>query len=553
MTLSLLTYSREYVLIKISQELRCLRFTTHTDDILQESVRVFLQNGGNLFTGGHRQNYVLQDLLGCGGTNTANLISRSLFHLSESWTVDELSSFGICLLGAIAHVDPEFRTRLKECLGSYRSPLLAAGTIYTDSLYESTFGIASVLGHFHRLDSYNSRMLLCTLCRSSTASTLRPFLEIGIDLDHPVNSMLGCAASIGNLEIVRMLIARGANGALALPNLIKCGKDLSDGVFNHLLELLVECSRPASFTQMNGDALYSVISTSRALLSHPKVPEILICRKVLSDVLINHPCRESNYECNYMCLAIREKLRSIVELFLQHGLYANTKSAWLMHSIKCGATSCTEVLIQHGADVNFQDGEGQSALQLARSNVASSHPRIRSPCTRDMCYECRVRVTAEEDAATLAVVEQALRLKGQSTDSIKEYHPECGSEVQSHEKITPVPRNVFGKALEFLSTYYRRPPLRRYSRDRYYEMGDLWSMSFYEALLVRFFYVLSYLLVLAVGVFAVIRGDKRVQMPSRTVLSAVALLLLAYIWGSSLQINLLLKPDTGRSVTEQDS
>ena len=552
--MSLLTCSREYVLCELSIQFRFSSFTTHTDDNLQESVRIFLQHGGNLFTGSHHEDHNLHRLLCSGGTKTANLISRSLFHLSESWTVDELSSFGICFLGAIAHADPEFRTGLKECLGSYRSPLLAAGTIYANSLYESTFGIASVLGHFHRLDSYNSRMLLCALCRSSTAAMLRPFLDTGIDLDnHSVHSMLNFAAPIGNLEIVRMLIARGANGALALPDLIKYGKDLSDGVFNHLLELLVECSRPASFPQMNGDALYSVISSSRALLSHPKAPEILICRKDLSDVLINHPCRESNYACNYMCLAIRERLRSIVELFLQHGLYANTKSAWLMYSIKCGATSCTEVLIQHGADVNFQDGEGQSALQFARSNVASPHPRICSPCAMEMYYDCRVRVTAEEDAATLAVVEQALRLNGQSTDSIKEYQPECGSEVQSHEKITPVPRNVFGKALEFLSTYYRRPPLRRYSRDRYYEMGDLWSMSFYEALLVRFFYVLSYLLVLAVGVFAVIRGDKRVQMPSRTVLSAVALLLLAYIWGSSLQTNLLLKPDTGRSVTEQDS
>ena len=528
---------------------------TPSEDILQESVRIYLQHGGNLFTEHYPQESTLSDLLLVGGAGTANLVSRSLFHLSDSWTVDELSSFGVCFLGTVAHGDPEFRTRLKERLGSYRSPLLAAGTIYADSLYESTFGIASVLGHFNRLNSYYSRKLLCVLCRSSTPSMLRPFLDTGIDLDHDYTdcNMLGYAASVGNLDVVRMLIERGANGALALANLIHYGKDLSDGLFKHLLELLVECSRPTSILSIYNDALSAIIRRPRALLTHPEAPEILIRRKVFHDELIKPSCVRY-YTCNYMCLAIRIGLGAVVELLLQNGAYANTMSAWLLFSIKCGTASCTEALMRHGADMNILDGAGQSALQVARSNMNAPHPRIFIDWEHKHFVECEV--TVEEDADILTVVERAFELTAQSTKSLDVCAPSCELESQSlyqEGKAMPVAQNMFQKALGFLSTYCT-PALHGHRVEPYNRgIGDLWSLSFYEALLMRFFYVLSYALLLAVGILAFIRGDKRVRMPSRSILSAVALLFLAIIWGSSLQTNLPLKLDNGRSFTTQDS
>ena len=133
--------------------------------------------------------------------------------------------------------------------------------------------------------------------------------------------------------------------------------------------------------------------------------------------------------------------------------------------------------------------------------------------------------------------------------------PSCELEVPSHDhgdKPMPVPQNMFEKALGSCLTYYRRPLLVWRSRCCYYKIGDLWSLSFYEALRMRFFYVLSYLLILAVGIVAFIRGEKHVRLPSRSILSAVALLLLAYIWGFSSQMERPLKLDDGRSVTKQD-
>ena len=530
------------------------RSPTLAEDILQTHVRIYLQHVGNLFTRRFPQDFNLRDLLLCCGPGTANLIWESLFHSSESLTVDEFSPSGICFLGTVARVSSGFRTRLKAYLASYRSPLLAAGTIYADNLLDSTFGMASVLRHFHGMAEWKSRPFLVGLCRTGTPSMLRPFIDTGIDLNDNdgFDNMLGNAAEVGNLDIVSMLIEGGANAALGLYKLITYGTELSDELYKHLLELLVENAKPASFQPLEHDALLAVIESSRALLAHPEAPEILIRRKVFSDkLLINYPCGQ-NLACNYMSVAIRKSLGSVVELLLQHGVYANTASTWLRFSVKCGAASCAEALIQYGADVNSLGGAGRSALRLARSNVTARHPR--SAYCRWRHKQCQI--TVEDDAETLAVVEQAFHLKAQSTTHVKEHEPKCGFEVQLHNhegKTMPVPQNMFEKALGSLFTYYR-PPLHEHRvRPRYHNIDNLWSLSFYEALLMRFFYVLSYVLILALGILAFIRGDKCVRMPSRSILSAIALLLLAFIWGTSPQTNLSSKPDTVRSVTKEDS
>ena len=524
------------------------RSPTLAENILQNCVRVYLQHGGNLFTG----RIILQYLLLYYGPSTANLISESLFHSSEILTVDEFSSFGICFLGTVARVNSGFRARLKAYLASYRSPLLDAGTIYADSLLESTFGMASVLQRFHGMTERESERFLAALCRTGTPSMLRPFIDTGIDLDCKdyYYNMLGNAAAVGNLDIVCMLIGSGANGALALAPFIRYGKELSDGLFKHLLELLVENSRPTSFQSLAHDALLAVIECCRALLTHPEAPGILIHRKVFSDELINCSCRW-NY-CDYMCVAIRQRLGSVVKLLLQHGVYANTASTWLIFSVECGAASCAEVLIQHGADVNFLDGAGGSALQLARSNVTVPHPRKAAYCR---VFSLKRHVTAEEDAETLAMVERAFHLKAQGTTNLKQYEPNCGFEVQSPnrgDRTMPAPQNTFEKALGFLFTYYRFLLHGHQVEPHYHGIGDLWSLSFYEALLMRFFYVLSCVLLLVLEILAFLQGHRRVRMPSRSILSALALLLLAFIWGSSLQSMFSWKPDTGRSVTKQD-
>ena len=475
--LGLLRCSREYLLGVIL--LRMRRTLILSDDFLQHCIRIYLQHGGNLLTKGF---CVLWCLLRYCGKGELDWISESCLQSTNGLTVDELSLFGICFLGTVAHVDPEFRARLKACLASYRSPLFAAGNIHGDSLYESTFGIVSVLSHFHRLEGWSSKDFLVVLCRTGTPSMLRPFVDTGIDLNGGscYSNMLGHAARVGNLDIACMLIEEGANGALALSSFLNGSKDLPDGLFKHLLELLIENSRPTSFKWLTCDALLSVMRSSRALLSHPKAPEILFCRKVLSDELITCPCTQ-HFACNYMCVAIRNQVDSVVELLLQHAAYANTTSSWLMFSVECGAVSCTEALIQHGADVSLVDEAGRSALELARSNVTAPHPRIFTHLSGEPYDDIECEVTDEEDAKILAAVERAFELKAQSTKSLEVWGPSCELESKSlnqQGEALPVAQNMFERALGSLFTYYR-PALHGHKVAPHYRgIGDLWSLSF---------------------------------------------------------------------------
>lgn len=549
--LSLLSCSRELLLCKVLSYWGVDGPPTLVEDVLQDYVPIYGQHGGSLFA--DMSYCALHYLLLYCRPGTADLVGESLFHSPSFLTVDEFSSLGVCFLGSGAQVNPEFRTRLKAYLASYRSPLLAAGAVYADSLFESTFGVASVLRHLHNLDEFTLSKFLVGLCRLGTPSTLRLFIDAGVDVNdyQGWENLLGNAAAVGNLEIVRMLMENGANTALGLTHFIYYSKELSDVLYKHLLELLVGNARPTSFKDVFYDALLAVLKSSRALLTHPEAPAILFRREVFSFQLLEWPCGEDCL-CSYMCWAIRERLGSVVELLLQHGAYANTTSTWLIFSVECGAASCTEALIQHGADVDFRDGAGRSAIQLARSYMTVPHPRIINHFAWGF-WEDRCEVTAEEDAETLAVVERTLGLKPQSTDDLKVHEPSCELEPRSlNEKgdAAPAPQNIFEKAFESLLTLYRHPLLGRHFRCRLdYKIDDLPSLSFYEALLMRFFYVLSYVILLALGILAFIRGDQRVRMPSRTVLSAVALLLLAFIWGPSLQTGLPLKSDTGRSIT----
>ena len=554
----LLSCSREYVLCEIISCSSLKRPSPNLNtDVLQNYIRIYYQHGGSLFAGrfpekGIKSSALVKLSLSCG-LGIWNWFSESLLHSAESWTVDELSSFQICLLGTIAQVNSGFRTRLKAYLSSYCSPLLAARAIYADNLLESTFGIASVLSHFHKLDRWSSADIVNLLCMIGTPSILRLFIDAGPNLNaYEVGNNLGNAAAVGNLEIVRMFMENGVNTALGLTQFIYASDELSDGLYKHLLELLVENARPTSLKSGYPDALSAVMKSARALLTHPKAPEILFRQKVFSEELIKCSC-ETYLHRNYMCVAITKGLGSMVELLLQQGAYANTTSTWFLVSVECGAASCTETLIQHGADVKTLDKAGRSALQRARSNVDAPHPRFSRRCRG---FKGGREITAKEDEETLAVVERAFRLKPQSTEKLTAHGSSCELEPQSlNQKDEGVlaPQNIFERVLGSSLIYHRRPILGLHSRCLYCEISDLWSLSFRKALLMRFLYVVSYILLLALEIIAFVQGRKRIRMPSRTLLSAVALLLLAFIWGPSLQTGLPWKPDTSRPFTKQDS
>ena len=541
-------------------DLRLSKYTNNID--LLNYIRYYLKHGGKVFA---TQKSVIEVIFLYRRTARVDWIPEILFNSSEPWLVDDFSSLEICLIGTVARVDSVFRDRLKNEMASYRSPVSLFRAPFIENLFETTFGTASIQSHFSALTEHARYRFLSLLCRSGSSSMLRLFLDMGVDVNGGIEftDLLGSAAAARNMEVVRMLFEAGANSSLALLSFLSDHNRCSDADFNRLLEMLVEKARPASFTTF-GDPLHAILSSSRALVAHPKAPEILLNRNVFTiDMVFGGGDYGLKYRESYMYNAIRVKNPFVVDLLIQKGAHADTQISdkfecrgewfgsctWITFSVMYGAASCAEILIQHGADVTALDGAGRSAVQLAKMNVLKSHPR-------NLDLYGFGSIIAEQDAETLAVVERAFNLRFQGTKSLEDHMKLSDGFAlqlpQQEDKPVSALRKTMQRALGIIFTPTQIDVLHKRLRGLYLELKQIWSLSFCEALLVRSFYVLSYALLLALEILAFVKGHKRIPTPSRSLLSAVALLSLALVWGSS-QMGFSLGSITARSKSEMDS
>lgn len=540
-------------------------------DLLRNDMNNYVKHGGQILTA---QSEVFMRFFIDDPRGRIDWIPDLLFNSSEPWLIDDFSSLQICLIGTLAHVDAVFRNRLKRELASYRSPASLGRTPFADNLFEITFGTASIESHFRTLDEYQRIRLLLLLCRTGSISMMKMLIDLGVDVHRGYwngywnLNLLGSAAAAENMEIVCMLLEAGANGSLAFKTFLDESAHLSDALFRRLLGMLVENARPASFEPVE-DPLLSILASRRALHFYPQAPEILLNRKVFSDIGFGGGTIK---QANYMYRAISGKRSSTVDLLLQNGAHANARIShsvdcngdwfksctWLTFSVMCGAASCADILVQHGADVTALDGAGRSAAQLAMTNAFAEHPRFRETWRDHLSYswDPPLSVTAEEDAEILAVVERAFNLKFRGSRSLED----C-IQLSNEPTLQPPPRqdepvSIIRKTLEKALGIVLTPTQTQFLCDRlrvlYLDIRKLWSLPFYEALLMRLIYVFSYIILLALETFAFIKGHKRIPMPSRSLLSAAAVLMLALVWGSS-QMGVSWGAITAGSKSETDS
>ena len=547
----------------------------HDQDLLRNDINNYVKHGGQILTA---QSDIFERFFINDPRGRLDWIPDFLSNSSEPWLIDDFSSLQICLIGTLAHVDAVFRNRLKRELASYRSPASLGRTHFADNLFEITFGTASIENHFRTLDGYQRSKFLSVLCRKGSISMMKIFIDLGVDVHGGYWNwnLLGSAAAAGNMEIVCMLLEAGANGSLALKRFLDENKHLSDALFRRLLGMLVENARPTSFEPVD-DPVLSILASRRALHFYPQAPEILLTRKVFSDIGFGGGTIKQaywrSYQYNYMYRAILGKSSSTVDLLLQKGAHANARIShsvdckgywfksctWITFSVMCGAASCADILIQHGADVTALDGAGRSADQLAMTNEFAPHPRSLENWRDDSSYNCDPprSVTAEEDAETLAVVERAFNLKFRGSRSLlKDYIQLSDEPTLQPPPWQDEPVSIIRKTLEKALGIVLTPTQTRLLCDRlrvlYLAIREFWSLSFYEALLMRLIYVLSYIILLALETLAFIKGHKRIPMPSRSLLSAAAVLMLALVWGSS-QMGVSWGAITAGSKSETDS
>ena len=471
--------------------------------------------------------------------------SSALFESLEVTMADDLSSLNVCLVSTLARADATFRDLLKKSLASYHSPFLSEHASRRDCLYESTFGTTSIVRHFRLLNRREKLNFLHLLCKLGSVSILKSFLDLGVDVNEEKGSgnLLGAAAVYGKLDMIQYLLDIGANGALAFHGFLYGGNRLSDTLYKRILTLLVESATPTSSQGYLEDpfGLISGPHRNRLLSLCPETPEALIKRELFQEkLLIGGGFEKPDVYRSYMFMAIKNEQHHVVSCLLHHGAQADMHitnmfnfidgfydwvepCTWLTVAVELGSASCANILIQHGANIYVQDGAGRSAIQLARSNVLSAHPRYSN---KGYKY-----YTAEDDAKTLAVIERAFNLKFQGSKRFEDYE-DTSPEI---DEQSPTPLEIAVPSLKMLVMWLRSIIITPYQiRGNWaYSIHRLWRSSFQEALLIRFFYVLSYFLLFGLELLALATGAKQVPRPSRSLLSAVAVLLLALVWGFS--------------------
>ena len=338
-----------------------------------------------------------------------------------------------------------------------------------------------------------------------------------------------------------------------MPAFIHDSDKLPDAMFKTFLQTLLDNAKPQSGLPCHNDAMLIIMQSSRAMAIYPEAPEILLDKGLFDqDKLFGRQDLKTKLYYSYMCNAIILGLPRVVELLLRHEVIVNTQIGqffhddpcshdsndgcseyytWLTLAVEHGTASCAEVLIQHGADVVALDGARRSAISLASFHKANSHPRFN--VIWEDPSEDSVSVTADQDEETLVVLRHAFDLRFQGRISMEDYIASQGErrtqQTMKFEESDATPKNLLEKILEIFLT----PKQMNELRWRSWNLRKAWSLSFFNALVMRFFYILSYMILLALELNTFIRGEKRTSMPSRGILSTIAALLLALIWGSA--------------------
>ena len=123
---------------------------------------------------------------------------------------------------------------------------------------------------------------------------------------------------------------------------------------------------------------------------------------------------------------------------------------------------------------------------------------------------------------------RALNRKFQGWKNLEDYQ-------DFHSKMDPLSLTWQGRVISALQEIIVRildsaRPLKPRIKGWQHELHQLWRMPFHEAFLVRFFYVLSYIIFLASEAISFEMGLKVIHLPLWFLFSAFAILMLALIW-----------------------
>ena len=433
---------------------------------------------------------------------------------SESWIVDDMSSIDICLIGSVVRTDPKSLDRLREYVSSFRSPFLLDRNDITNSQLDLFFGEASLVRHFMELSDSDKSRFLRLLCSIGSAPMLEPFEKLKQFKEHIASGvLLGRSACVGNIDVVHRLLAIGVNGVSAVSEFLfrNCEKSgVDDQVFKTILDTLVG---DAKWTPSNGEiakALFVTLRSPKTLTICPGLVESLLSKGVSCAGLLSRgatPPYEKFPQSLYRLVEINTFL---LPCAMEHG------HPWVV-----------ELLLRYGADVTTLARDGNTIIQRAINNDATVHPRaVRGPWKSGV--EKPADVPSEADSEILNLIRKAFDLRFKGSERFEDY----GKPFEKYESPAPQEKSVFSlrTLLDTVLASRQIMALHNGLESIFPGFSPISSVSFSEALFMRLLFFLSYILLFVHEALAFATGQRRIPMPTRTLLSGIALLLLALHW-----------------------
>ena len=414
--------------------------------------------------------------------------------------MDDLLSLDVCLIGSVIHADSRARRQLKAHISGFHSPFLKNRIATADRRFDSLFGEESLARHFTELPHPHRIRFLEILCSTGSIPILEPFMNLEQCKETlATGKPLGKAAAAANTEVVNKLLAIGVNGVLAIPVFLdpRSGAyTMNDQVFKRILHMLVRNARQMNFDDERNDALLAILHSEIVMAVCPETIGILLSKGIFcARFLFGRQVPKDDY----------------LNLVIERGCY-----------------KAVELLLQYGADVTARTRDGKTVIHKAMTNNAATHPRRFFWYYWGWLKDEPTFVAAEADADILDNMRKVFDLRFQGSQKFEDYgNPSTRLEPPKAQKKSVSRLRML---LDTVLASRQIKASHKWLECLFPGLSPMSSLSFFEALSVRFLFGLSYVLLFAYEVLAFATGQKRIQMPSRNFFSGVAMLLLAVHW-----------------------
>ena len=511
---------------------------------------LFLLHGGSLFEDKDHYPYDERSLLfGCikGRKGFAGL-SEVLFNESARWLIEDLNPYEVWVISTLAHMDDKFRKRLINYLGSLHSISHPGSTKNGEVLLKAHFNIDSTIAQIGcGPDSKHLWWYFLTIVSWGTPSMLKPFVKRGFDLYGEV--LIAVASRYRNHEVCRFMLDDDASVTPGLSATLRYDQ-LDDEEFKRRVDLLVKQDTNRVLEGRRGTALLYPLQSQKLRSIYQELLGVYLKRRMIDNQRI-YGHNDMSIGDSYVFWAIHHDWPAALSFFLDHCVTVNalvgekfpiyshydaqfqslgdlSTFTWLTMAVDLGRPACVDILVKHGGDILLADHYGRTPLGLSRKYADEDHPRRGLSNAWDRFHRFfspSVWITSEQDAEVLNILESAfakLSLDEEAISTLCAVSTESFQPLASHEGLSRVIQ------------WFRKGPHFQQLEDvvqrLWYKVYKHSKLPFREALLFRFGYVVSYLLLFLVEAVILVSHLRSLPQLPKSTLWAGLLLLLAVVW-----------------------